>query len=75
MDFGLALPQGAHNDLSRDVTQVARQAEDAGFDSLWAYERVLFPVNPKYGMYGIDGLAWLDYYQYCADPLTALTLA
>lgn len=75
MDFGLALPQGAHNDLSRDLTRVARQAEDAGFDSLWAYERVLFPVTPRYGLYGIDGLPWLEYYKYCADPLTALTLA
>ena len=75
MDFGLALPQGAHNNLQRDVIMVATQAEEAGFDSLWAYERVLFPVNPADGMYGIDGLPWLPYYQYCADPLTVLTLA
>jgi probable F420-dependent oxidoreductase len=75
MDFGLGLPQGAHNNLQRDVIMVATQAEEAGFDSLWAYERVLFPVNPAHGMYGIDGLPWLPYYQYCADPLTVLTLA
>jgi len=75
MDFGLALPQGAHNDLQRDVIKVAKRAEEAGFDSLWAYERVLFPVNPTGGMYGVDGLAWLTYYEYCADPLTVLTLA
>jgi probable F420-dependent oxidoreductase len=75
MDFGLALPQGAHNDLRRDVTTVARQAEQAGFDSLWAYERVLFPVNPKQGLYGVEGLPWFPYYQDCADPLTVLTLS
>jgi probable F420-dependent oxidoreductase len=75
MDFGLALPQGAHNNLQRDVIKVATQAEEAGFDSLWAYERVLFPLNPSHGMYGIDGLPWLPYYQYCADPLTVLTVA
>jgi probable F420-dependent oxidoreductase len=75
MDFGLALPQGAHADLRRDVITVARQAEEAGFDSLWAYERVLFPLNPRHGMYGIDGLPWLPLYEYCADPLTVLTLA
>ena len=75
MDFGLALPQGAHSDLRRDVVMVATRAEQVGFDSLWAYERVLFPLNPAHGMYGIDGLAWLPYYQYCADPLTVLTLA
>jgi probable F420-dependent oxidoreductase len=75
MDFGLALPQGAQNDLQHDVIKVAMRAEQAGFNSLWAYERVLYPVNPGYGMYGIDGLPWLTYYQYCADPLTVLTLA
>ena len=75
MEFGLALPQGAHNDLQHDVIKVARQAENAGFNSLWAYERVLFPVHPASGMYGIDGLPWLPYYRYCADPLTVLTLA
>ncbi|HTU74372.1 MAG TPA: LLM class F420-dependent oxidoreductase [Trebonia sp.] len=75
MDFGLALPQGAHNDLQRDVIKVAKQAEEAGFNSLWAYERVLFPLSPADGMYGIDGLPWIPYYEYCADPLTLLTLA
>lgn len=75
MDFGLALPQGVQNDLRRDVARVAREAEAGGFNSLWAYERVLFPVTPAHGLYGIEGLPWLPYYQYCADPLTVLTVA
>jgi len=54
---------------------VATQAEDAGYAGLWAYERVLFPLDPADGLYGIDGMPWLDYYQHCADPLTVLTLA
>jgi probable F420-dependent oxidoreductase len=75
MEFGLVLPQGAQYDLQRDVIKVAIQAEQAGFNSLWAYERVLFPASPAQGMYGIDGLPWNPYYEYCADPLTVLTLA
>jgi probable F420-dependent oxidoreductase len=75
MEFGLALPQGAHNDLRRDVARVAREAEAAGFNSLWALERVLFPLNPADGLYGIEGLPWSPYYEYCADPLTVLTVA
>lgn len=75
MEFGLTLPQGSHADLRQDVTRVARQAEQAGFASLWAYERVLFPLTPSDGMYGVDGLPWMDYYRYCADPLTVLTVA
>lgn len=75
MEFGLALPQGAHRDLRRDVADVATQAEKAGYAGLWAYERVLFPLRPADGLYGVDGLPWLDYYRHCADPLTVLTLA
>lgn len=75
MEFGLALPQGAHRDLRRDVVSVATQAEQAGYAGLWAYERVLFPLRPANGLYGVDGLPWLDYYRHCADPLTTLTLA
>ena len=75
MDFGLTLPQGAQRDLQRDVIKVATQAEQAGYAGLWAYERVLFPLNPADGLYGIDGLPWIDYYRHCADPLTVLTLA
>jgi probable F420-dependent oxidoreductase len=54
---------------------VAVAAEQAGYAGLWAYERVLYPVSPADGLYGIDGLPWLDYYRHCADPLTMLTLA
>jgi probable F420-dependent oxidoreductase len=75
MDFGLTLPQGVQRDLRRDVIKVATAAEEAGFAGLWAYERQLFPLHPADGCYGIDGLAWDSYYQYCADPLTVLTLA
>jgi len=75
MRLALTIPQGVNNDLQRDITKVARQAEEAGFASLWAYERVLFPLSPSQGMYGIDGLPWLKSYEYCADPLTALALA
>jgi probable F420-dependent oxidoreductase len=75
MRLALTLPQGVESDLQRDVAKVARQAEEAGFASLWAYERVLFPLTPAQGMYGIDGLPWMKHYEYCADPLTVLTLA
>lgn len=75
MDFGVTLPQGVHYDLRRDVISTAKRAEEAGFASLWAYERVLFPISPSEGMYGIDGLPWMKHYEYCADPLTVLTLA
>lgn len=75
MKYGLALPQARGFDVRHDVTTIAAGAERAGYASVWVYERVLYPLNPADGMNGVPGLAWLDFYQECADPLTVLTLA
>ena len=75
MKLGLRLPQGAGVDYATDISHVARRAEEIGYAGLWVYERVLFPLTPTDGMYGVPGLPWDRYYQYCADPLTVLTLA
>ncbi|MBF6065454.1 LLM class F420-dependent oxidoreductase [Nocardia terpenica] len=76
MKLGLQLPQGADTARARDLAAIARRAEDIGYSSLWAYERVLFPAQPADGMYGVPGLLpWDPYYEHCADPLTVLTLA
>lgn len=75
MEFGLVLPQSEGTDLSRDIVMVAREAEQAGFASLWAYERALFPLNPSDGLYGVPGLPWIDTYRSTAEPLTVLAIA
>ncbi|MFJ6215652.1 TIGR03619 family F420-dependent LLM class oxidoreductase [Streptomyces sp. NPDC092296] len=73
--LGLGLPQMKQYDLGHDVVAVAREAERIGYDSLWVFERVLVPENPRQGMYGIAGLAWQDSYRSVADPLVVLALA
>jgi probable F420-dependent oxidoreductase len=73
--FGLTLPQQPQYDLRFDVATVARGAELLGYSSLWAYERILFPLEPRDGVYGIPGLPWPDVYRSTAEPLTVLTLA
>ncbi|MET7987155.1 MULTISPECIES: LLM class F420-dependent oxidoreductase [unclassified Streptomyces] len=73
--LGLALPQMKQYDLGRDVPDVARAAEAIGYDSLWVFERALFPDPPTQGLYGVEGLAWPDSYRAVADPLVTLTLA
>ena len=75
MKFGLALPQTEQYDLRHDVASIAAAAEAAGYASLWAYQRVLFPLEPTQGMYGVPGLAWSERYRSTADPLTVLALA
>ncbi|ANH95261.1 LLM class F420-dependent oxidoreductase [Streptomyces sp. SAT1] len=73
--LGLGLPQNRQYDLGRDVPDVARAAEEIGYDSLWVYERALFPEPATQGLYGIEGLPWPDAYRHVAEPLVTLTLA
>lgn len=73
--LGLGLPQTKQYDISRDVAVVARAAEAVGYESLWVFERVLFPEPAVQGLYGVPGLAWPDHYRGVADPLVTLTLA
>ncbi|MEU9201535.1 LLM class F420-dependent oxidoreductase [Streptomyces sp. NPDC048332] len=73
--LGLGLPQTKQYDIGRDVTAVARAAEAVGYESLWVFERLLFPEPAVQGLYGVPGLAWPDHYRGVADPLVTLTLA
>lgn len=51
--LGIGLPQNRQYDLGKDVPDVARAAEDIGYDSLWVYERALFPEPPTQPLYGV----------------------
>jgi probable F420-dependent oxidoreductase len=73
--LGLALPQMRQYDIGKDVPEVARAAEEIGYESLWVFERALFPEPATQGLYGIEGLPWPDQYRHVADPLVTLTLA
>ncbi|WP_329114294.1 LLM class F420-dependent oxidoreductase [Streptomyces sp. NBC_01465] len=73
--LGLGLPQMKQYALGRDVPLVARAAEETGYESLWVFERILFPEPPTQGLYGIPGLPWPEQYRSVADPLVTLTLA
>ncbi|MFI1368520.1 LLM class F420-dependent oxidoreductase [Streptomyces griseochromogenes] len=73
--LGLGLPQNRQYDLGKDVPDVARTAERIGYDSLWVYERALFPEPATQGLYGVEGLPWPDSYRDVAEPLVTLALA
>ncbi|MFJ9683294.1 TIGR03619 family F420-dependent LLM class oxidoreductase [Streptomyces sp. NPDC101194] len=75
VSLGLGLPQMKQYDIGRDVATVARAAEEAGYASLWVFERVLFPEPATQGLYGVPGLPWPDQYRSVADPLITLALA
>ncbi|MET8568196.1 LLM class F420-dependent oxidoreductase [Streptomyces sp. NPDC004783] len=73
--LGLGLPQMRQYDIGKDVPDVARAAERMGYESLWVFERALFPEPATQGLYGIEGLPWPDSYRNVAEPLVTLTLA
>jgi probable F420-dependent oxidoreductase len=73
--LGLALPQLKQFDLTRDVVRVAKAAEEIGYESLWVFERTLFPTPMTQGMYNVPGLAWSEEYRSVADPLVTLAMA
>ncbi|MQY39131.1 F420-dependent glucose-6-phosphate dehydrogenase [Streptomyces sp. RB17] len=73
--LGLGLPQMRQYAIGTDVPAVARAAERIGYDSLWVFERALFPEPATQGLYGVEGLPWPDEYRNVADPLVTLTLA
>ncbi|ONK13873.1 LLM class F420-dependent oxidoreductase [Streptomyces sp. MP131-18] len=73
--LGLGLPQNHQYDVGRDVPDVARAAERIGYESLWAYERALFPEPATQGLFGIPDVPWPDDYRSVAEPLVTLSLA
>jgi probable F420-dependent oxidoreductase len=73
--LGLSLPQTHQYDIGRDVPDVARTAEEIGFESLWVFERALFPEPATQGLYGMPGVPWPAAYRGLAEPLVTLTLA
>ncbi|MGY0022548.1 LLM class F420-dependent oxidoreductase [Streptomyces sp. YJ-C3] len=73
--LGLGLPQMKQYDVGRDIPDVARAAEATGYESLWVFERILFPEPARQGLYGVPGLPWPEQYRSVADPLVSLTLA
>ncbi len=45
--LGFAVPQFGPRAGPDAILEVARKAEDLGYDSLWVAERLLYPRNPR----------------------------
>ena len=75
--LGMFLPQNFSYDPHGSLVETARAAEDIGYDSVWIFERVLYPEDQtgahRLTEYG-DG-SWPDFYRRVLDPLVALAMA
>ncbi|QFQ98940.1 TIGR03619 family F420-dependent LLM class oxidoreductase [Streptomyces phaeolivaceus] len=74
MRIGLAVPQYGAFATPEAIVEVARAAEEMGYDSLWAADRILTPREPSDPYPGGDG-TMPEQFRTFLDPLTVLTLA
>jgi probable F420-dependent oxidoreductase len=73
LKVGITLPQSGQQATRENVIQTAQQAEKEGFDSLWTFERLLWPINPQTPHPSTpDGSLPIEY-QIMLDPLETLT--
>jgi hypothetical protein len=74
MKIGLRLPQtDKHRATKENIIHLAKGAENAGFDSLWVLERLIWPINPHDPYPGTSDGKFPDDWQYIFDPLETLT--
>jgi len=74
MRLGFGLPQTGQDTGPEAVSKVARRAEELGFDSLWVFDRLLYPVKPQTPYPGGDG-SLPELYKKVLDPVETLTFA
>ncbi|MEV8504934.1 TIGR03619 family F420-dependent LLM class oxidoreductase [Actinoplanes sp. NPDC051475] len=75
--LGIMLPQLGNYDQATDIADAARIAEATGYDSVWAFERFLYPRDQSgvHGFSRIPGRPWPRMHAGVADPLITLTTA
>ena len=73
MKVGVSLPQAGQQATRENIVQMAKNSESEGFDSLWVFERLLWPIKPQTPYGGTpDGSLPIEY-QIMLDPLETLT--
>jgi alkanesulfonate monooxygenase SsuD/methylene tetrahydromethanopterin reductase-like flavin-dependent oxidoreductase (luciferase family) len=73
MKVGIALPQIGQQATKDNIIHVAIQAEKEGFDSVWTFDRLLWPLNPQTPYRGTsDGRLPIEM-QNVLDPIGLLT--
>lgn len=73
MKVGILLPQTGDLATSENILYIGKEAEKEGFDSVWVFERLLWPVKPQTPYGGVPNLPIPVEYQRVLDPLETLT--
>ena len=73
MKAGILLPQAGEHVTREDVLYVAKEAEKGGLDSVWVFERLLWPLKPRTPYVASPDGTLPVQYQNVLDPLETLT--
>jgi probable F420-dependent oxidoreductase len=73
MKVGILLPQTGELATSENVLYIGKEAEKEGLDSVWVFERLLWPLKPQTPYGGIPNTPIPVEYQSVLDPLETLT--
>jgi probable F420-dependent oxidoreductase len=70
---GISLPQAGPQATRENVLYMAQMAESEGLDSLWVFERLLWPTHPQTTYPATPDGSLPEEYQIMMDPLETLT--
>jgi probable F420-dependent oxidoreductase len=72
MELGVALPTSAPYASTESILRIAEEAERLGYNSLWTYERLLYPIA---GITQPDGSTWQlpESYKSVYEPIETLS--
>ena len=73
MKVGILLPQTGDLATSENILYIGKESEKEGFDSVWVFERLLWPAKPQTPYGGVPNLPIPVEYQSVLDPLETLT--
>jgi probable F420-dependent oxidoreductase len=73
LKIGITLPQAGQQATRDNVIHMAQNSESEGFDSLWVFERLLWPINPQTPYPATPDGSLPAQYQVMLDPLETLT--
>jgi len=73
MKAGILLPQTGESATRENVLYIGMEAETVGLDSVWVFERLLWPINPQTPYGGVPNTPIPVEYQSVLDPLETLT--
>ena len=73
MKVGISLPQAGPQATKENILYMAKTAESEGFDSVWTFERLLWPINPQTPYPASSDGSLPQEYQIMLDPLETLS--